>query len=444
MKISILDCGAVEGSERVQTTYIQKAIDTCFLAGGGEVIIPKGNFLCGGLRLRSNVTLHLLEGAKLLGSRNLDDYRAFWDEDEFNPIPENYLPEYSTKGYDVGPIRGWFNAFIVVYNEKNVAIIGEKDAVIDGQNCYNPNGEERFRGPHCITVIKTENVTFKGYTVENSSNWAHSVWTSKNILVENVCVLAGHDGVHFTVCDNITVRNCQFYTGDDCIAGCENYNVLVEDCILNCACNAFRFSGKHVRIQRCRAFGPAQYAWRKSLTDEEKANGVIATANENRFCTMRAFFAYFMERAIVSPRFAPTDIVISDCTVESPQRFISYEADPNHPWYNVPLKDITFRNITAKGVYVPIFFHGFEGGASARLLMENCDVAFLEDRRNNAAFKVGYFDKIELKNVTTNCTNEQNIAVYGKSGQIVISGGNVQKPSEDDIYTMEQFGTTYV
>ena len=442
MVISILECGAAESVDRLQTAYIQKAIDTCFLAGGGEVVIPKGNFSCGGIRLRSNVTLHLLEGARLVGSRNLGDYRVFFDADAFNPIPDDYLPEYNISN---DTKRYWYNGFIVIYNEKNVAIIGEKDSVIDGQNCYNPNGEENFRGPHCITVMKSENVTFKGYTVENSSNWAHSVWTSKNILVENVSVIAGHDGVHFTVCDNITVRNCQFYTGDDCIAGCENYNVLVEDCILNCACNAFRFSGKHVCIQRCQAFGPAKYAWRSSLTDEEKADGVIATANENRFCTMRAFFAYFMERACKFPRFVPSDIVISDCTVENPQRFISYVADPNHPWYTKPLGDITFKNITAKGVYVPMFFYGFEGGSGAKLVMENCDVSFLENRKDNIAFKIGYFDKIELKNVITNCTNEDHIAVYGNQiGQIIISGGNVRQPSPNATFKREEFETTYV
>ena len=93
MIFPITDYGATPNSELLQTEYIQKTIDECFLAGGGEVTVPKGNFFCGGLRLRSNVTLHLLEGARLVGSRNLDDYRVFFEEDKINHIPENYLPE---------------------------------------------------------------------------------------------------------------------------------------------------------------------------------------------------------------------------------------------------------------------------------------------------------------------------------------------------------------
>ena len=52
-------------SDRLQTRAIQSAIDDCFLSGGGEVVIPEGVWRTGGIRLRSNVTLHLLSGAVL-------------------------------------------------------------------------------------------------------------------------------------------------------------------------------------------------------------------------------------------------------------------------------------------------------------------------------------------------------------------------------------------
>ncbi|MBE5751596.1 MAG: hypothetical protein E7357_04210 [Clostridiales bacterium] len=442
MQLSILDCGATLNAQTPQTEYIQNAIDKCYLSGGGEVVVPKGEFLCGGLRLRSNVTLHLLKDAKLVGSRNLNDYRAFFNQDEWNPIPENYLPEYNTA---TPQKRAWFNAFIVIYNEKNVSIIGGEGSVIDGQNCYNPDGEEKFRGPHCITVIQSENITFKGYTVENSSNWAHAVFTTKNILVDDVTVLAGHDGVHFTICENVTVRNCKFYTGDDCIAGCVNRNVLVEDCILNSSCNAFRFSGVHVRAYRCHAFGPGRFAWRLSLTDEEKKNGVVATPNPNRFNTLRSFFSYFIEGKHCKVEELPSDMLFADCTVENPQRFISYFVDSNHSWFNLPAQDITFRNIKATGVYVPVFLFGDTDAASAKITMENCDVQFLEERKQNAAFKMGYFHTVRLQNVTTNSTCERHIALFGdENGKIVIDGGNVQAPNDNDVFTKPEFETNYV
>ena len=81
--VSILDFGA-QSDAGLQTEKIQAAIDDCFLSGGGEVQIPRGLFRTGGIRLRSHVMLHLLEGAVLEGSRNWQDY-DICDRDEIEP-----------------------------------------------------------------------------------------------------------------------------------------------------------------------------------------------------------------------------------------------------------------------------------------------------------------------------------------------------------------------
>src|SRR4051812_44081735 len=41
------------------STAIAKAIDACVKAGGGRVVVPKGDYVTGPIRLRSNVELHL-------------------------------------------------------------------------------------------------------------------------------------------------------------------------------------------------------------------------------------------------------------------------------------------------------------------------------------------------------------------------------------------------
>ena len=50
----------------IQTETLQKAIDDCFLAGGGRVVLTAGTYLTGGIRLRSNVTLYPLKFLFLL------------------------------------------------------------------------------------------------------------------------------------------------------------------------------------------------------------------------------------------------------------------------------------------------------------------------------------------------------------------------------------------
>ena len=76
MKFNIQHYGALPNGA-LCTSQIQSAIDDCFLNGGGEVLIPEGVYLTGGLRLRSGVTLHLLENAVLSGSTSPEDYMTY-------------------------------------------------------------------------------------------------------------------------------------------------------------------------------------------------------------------------------------------------------------------------------------------------------------------------------------------------------------------------------
>lgn len=69
---NIIDFGAKTDTMVVNTKAIQKAIDAC--TAGGTVYIPKGTFVSGALFLKSNMTLHVAEGAVLKGSIDTADY----------------------------------------------------------------------------------------------------------------------------------------------------------------------------------------------------------------------------------------------------------------------------------------------------------------------------------------------------------------------------------
>ena len=81
---NICDYGACF-SDQLQTDKIQKAIDDCWLAGGGRVVVPCGVYMTGGIRLRSRVELYLESGAILRGSRNPEDYYGYL-KDELEPV----------------------------------------------------------------------------------------------------------------------------------------------------------------------------------------------------------------------------------------------------------------------------------------------------------------------------------------------------------------------
>ena len=89
---SILDFGAVPNTDNLQTQAFQKAIDTAFLSGGGKVVVPDGCYVIGGIRMRSNVTLYLTSGAKIIGTRDINEYWGYRN-DTVEPYPTEYITD---------------------------------------------------------------------------------------------------------------------------------------------------------------------------------------------------------------------------------------------------------------------------------------------------------------------------------------------------------------
>ena len=94
-------------------------------------------------------------------------------------------------------------------------------------------GEEGFRGPMGMVFCRCRGVTLRGYTYRNAANWCHQLDSCIQVRMDHVTVLGGHDGVNLHHCTQVWIDNCDFRTGDDCIAGYDAENVVVRNCSLN-------------------------------------------------------------------------------------------------------------------------------------------------------------------------------------------------------------------
>ena len=65
--------GALGDGKAKDTAAIQGAIDAATRAGGGTVFLGPGDYLSGGIVLKSNVTFYLDAGATLLCRKNTGD-----------------------------------------------------------------------------------------------------------------------------------------------------------------------------------------------------------------------------------------------------------------------------------------------------------------------------------------------------------------------------------
>lgn len=465
MNYCVTDYGVVNSATTLQTKQFQHVIDKCFLEGGGRVVVPEGTYLIGGIRLRSNVTLYLQKGAVLLGSRNPEDYFAYL-EDEIEPLDSKHLTEFARCGhqefsqfvreqgreenYYLGYYqkagRRWNNALIRAIDAENIAIIGEEGSVIDGANCYDALGEEGYRGPHAITMHDCENVLFQGYTMRDSSNWGHNIVRSRNVSCQGITILGGHDGVHFTQCHNVDVTDCEFYTGDDCVAGFANINFTVSNCKVNSSCSGFRIGGTNVFIHDCYIWGPGRYAHRYCLTEEEKMSGK-STADlqkEGHRKNMISAVTYYADFSFPIKE-KPGNIVIKDCVIENTDRFLHYNFSGNETWQKQrPLSEISFQNIKSIGIKMPINVYG-DKDEPVTLTMTDVDILESPDFSAEALIHACNYEKIVLKDIKLDSVPcKKLVKRWSTEGEIVFDNIETILPEEAYVIeaTEEFFSTT--
>jgi hypothetical protein len=250
----VRDYGAVGNGTKLDSPAINQAIAACAAAGGGQVHFPPGRYLSGTLHLKSHVTMLFDAGSVLLGSTNLNQYQAFQ--------PPSGTPE--------GRFRStWHRTLILGDDLEDITITGQ--CVIDGNKVFDPQGEEKMRGPHTILLGNCRQVTIRDCSVQDSANYAILLENCQQVQVRNVRIAGGWDGVHFRgwpgrPCRDVTILGCQFYTGDDAIAGRYWENVLISDCIVNSSCNGIRLIGPatHLVIHNCLFYGPGVHPHRSS------------------------------------------------------------------------------------------------------------------------------------------------------------------------------------
>lgn len=415
----VTDFGAVPNTSDVQTDFIQKALDACFLAGGGEVIIPANmSFVIGDVRIRSNTTLHLMENSSLIGSKDPKDYLHI-HTDALEPLPieqntralwsrsrEIHSRETAFKEYLYTAGSHWNFGLIRAVYAQNIAIIGENGSKIEGQNPYDPEGEEAYRGPHGINMHFCKNLRFSGYTIQNTGNWAHLVFNSENITFENLTVLAGHDALHTRACTNVNINSCKLITGDDCIAGFDNINVVVRNCEISSACSAFRFGGYNILVEDCNVWGPCPYQFRGSFTREEKAAG--AMVSEKGRNNMLSFWTNFVSTDL-PVRKPAGKVLIRNCTVKNADRMLHLNLSGNEPWQKGnPPTDIVFENIKIEGVKMGLTAYGIES-SSMEITLRNVDYTYAQGFEETPMFRVAHCNAINLDNVKVTGFNGRSL-----------------------------------
>jgi polygalacturonase len=227
----VTDFGAAGDGTTLNTRAFTAAIAACNRAGGGHVVVPSGGtFLTGAIHLRSNVDLHVEDGATIL----------------FSQDPNDYLPVVWTRWQGIELMN--YSPPVYCFGQRNVAVTGA--GTLNGnadanhwwnwKNLETPDfdaletmaddnvpvrqrvfGAGHYLPPQMIQPYRCDTVLLQGVTVINSPFWHLNPNLCTNVTVEGLTISSSGpntDGCDPESCDGVVVRNVTYDTGDDCMA----------------------------------------------------------------------------------------------------------------------------------------------------------------------------------------------------------------------------------
>ncbi len=229
---NIVDYGALNDTTQLSTAALQQAIDDCWQAGGGRVVVPAGSYKIGTVELRSYVNLFLETGATLYGSTSLKDYR---------PMKSDYVS-----------LRTQTPTIQLLYADKVQHVTISGHGTIDGRGrafkklSWNDEGITR---PHLLRIIRGEDVTVRDVTLKNSGCWMQHYLACDRLLIDGIKVFNrnnyNNDALDLDGCHEVIVSNMMADSDDDGITLkstsprlCEN--IRIGNCVVSSHCNAVK------------------------------------------------------------------------------------------------------------------------------------------------------------------------------------------------------------
>lgn len=224
--------------ETLNTRSIQFAIDYVHDHGGGRLVFDVGRYLTGSISLKSDVTLHLKEGAVLLGDLN----------------PLNYEK------------HNW-TALIFALGQQNIAITGK--GIINGQGQFVARNEidlvgkgllndplnygrvEATSRPVLIYFNQCTAISIKGVTLKNSSSWTQVYSHCRNLRIDSISVDSkaywNNDGIDVLDSRDVVISNSFIDADDDGIclksfdknSRCED--IIITNCTVRSSANGIKF-----------------------------------------------------------------------------------------------------------------------------------------------------------------------------------------------------------
>jgi len=244
---NIADFGAVGDGNTLNTTAVQKAIDTCTTDRGGTVVVPAGDFVIGTIELKSNVSLRIAAKGRLLGSAKIEHYKA---------------------GNGIPPGNGNI-VMISAANAENISLEGPGTIDGNGAKFFTGHGdmtgpgqnsaEGYYQRPHLLIFHRCRNLVIRDVFLTASAYHCARILECQRVNIDAVRihnrVNLNNDGFHIDSCRYVHMINCDVTCQDDaCALFGSNEFVTVTNCTFSTRWSVFRFGGgeaENITVSNC-------------------------------------------------------------------------------------------------------------------------------------------------------------------------------------------------
>ncbi len=247
---NVRDFGASGDGATKDTAAFQRALDACAVDGGGEVLVPRGEYLIGNVQLGRATTLRFEEGGVLRGSGELADYPLIDVRWEGRWQPGHRALIHAADVDDVGVV----GPGLIIGNPETAA------------------SNRQPRGTLVVEFIRCKRVRWEGFSVrQEGNNWATHPTLCEDVTIRKLDIRGSRDGIDVDSCRRVLIEGCFIDTGDDSISlksgrgldgarlGLATEDVTIRDCELICrrfACigigSEISAGVRGVTIERCK------------------------------------------------------------------------------------------------------------------------------------------------------------------------------------------------